>query len=295
MHKLTDKPMKICVTGVLGNIGSRLLRELQARGHDVIGTDIHEVDICDFDAIGQYIAAAQPGLVIHCAALTNVDRCAEQPDEALRINALGTQNIALVCQRLGSAMCYLSTNEVFDGERGAAYMEYDSPRPINPYGYSKWVGEQIVRSLLPQHYIVRTSWVFAHTGQNFLQKIMSKAAAGQPLSVVANEVASPTYAEDLVPALAQLVDTGRYGIYHLVNEGRTSRYDFARHILDCYGFPDYPISKITSAQYPRPSRPPVYSALTNFFAAQMGIRLRPWTEAVAAFVEREKTAAAESR
>ncbi len=287
--------MRIFVTGADGNIGSCLLRELPARGHDASGADISQFNITDFDSVAQHISAARPDLVIHCAAMTNVDRCAEQPEEALRINALGTQNITLACQRVGSALCYLSTNEVFDGERGTPYLEYDQPRPINPYGYSKWVGEQIVRSLLPQHFVVRTSWVFAHGGQNFLQKIMGKAAAGEPLSVVTNEVACPTYAEDLTPALAQLVETRRFGTYHLVNEGRASRHDFARHVLACYGFPDYPIAKIVSAQFPRPSRPPVYSALANFFAAQLGIRLRPWTEAVEAFVVRERTLTAESR
>ena len=122
---------------------------------------------------------------------------------------------------------------------------------------------------------------------------MNKAAAGEPLSIVTNEVASPTYAMDLVPALAQLVEMGRYGIYHLVNEGYASRYHFARHILDCYGFADYPITPIVAAQYPRPSRPPVYAALNNVIAAQIGIKLRPWQEAVAAFVEHERTVAAE--
>ncbi len=286
--------MRIFITGADGNIGSRLLRELAARGHEASGTDIPDLDITNFEAVVARITSVQPDLVIHCAAMTNVDRCAEQPDEALRINALGTQNIALGCQRVGSALCYLSTNEVFDGERGSAYLEYDPPHPINPYGYSKWVGEQMVRSLTPRHYVVRTSWIFAHTGQNFVQKIMRKAAAGEPLSVVTDEVACPTYADDLTPALAALVETGRYGIYHLVNAGQASRYDFARHVLACCGFPEYPVSKVVSAQYPRPSRPPVYSALSNFFAAQMGIRLRPWTEAVAAFVERERSAAAAS-
>jgi dTDP-4-dehydrorhamnose reductase len=287
--------MKFFITGAQGNIGSRLSRELVAQGHAVIGVDIADFDITLFDAVVAHVTAAQPDAVIHCAAMTNVDRCAEQPDEALRINALGTQNVAVASQQVGAALCYISTNEVFDGQRGTPYMEYDTPCPINPYGYSKWVGEQVVRDLVPRHIIVRTSWIFAHTGKNFLQKIVSQAAENRPLSVVTDEVACPTYAEDFVPALARLVQTGRYGVYHLVNEGSASRYDFARHILDCYGFKGYPITPIISAQYPRPSCPPTYSALTNFIAAQMGIRLRPWREAVAAYAERERASAAESR
>ena len=287
--------MKFFITGAQGNVGSRLSHELVAQGHDVIGVDIADFDITVFETVVARVSAARPDVVIHCAAMTNVDRCAEQPDEALRINALGTQNVAVASQQVGAALCYISTNEVFDGERGTPYREYDTPRPINPYGYSKWAGEQMVRDLAPRHFIVRISWLFAHTGKNFLQKMVSQAAENRPLAVVTDEVACPTYAEDLVPALVRLVQTGRYGIYHLANEGAASRYDFARHILSCYGFKDYPITPIISAQYPRPSRPPTYSALTNFMAAQMGIRLRPWREAVAAYAERERESAAESR
>ncbi len=286
--------MRIFITGANGGIGGRLLREFAARGHDTTGADIGDFDITAFDAVMERIAAVQADLVIHCAAMTNVDRCAEQPDEALRVNGMGTQNFAVACQRYGAAICYLSTNEVFDGKRGTPYLEYDRPNPVNPYGYSKWVGEQAVRELCPQHFIVRTSWIFAHGGVNFLQKIMELASQGRPLSVVTNEIASPTYAEDFVEALIRLLETGRYGVYHLTNQGYASRYHFARHILDCYGFPDYPITPIVGAQYPRPSSPPVYSALNNFMAAQLGIRLRPWQEAVAAFVERERALTAAS-
>jgi dTDP-4-dehydrorhamnose reductase len=169
------------------------------------------------------------------------------------------------------------------------------PHPVNPYGYSKWVGEQMVRDLLPKHYIVRTSWIFAHGGTNFLQKIVGLAAKGQPLSVVTNEVGSPTYVEDFVNTLPLLLETGRYGIYHLVNEGYTSRYHFARYILDCYGYADLPLIPVIGAQMPRPSRPPVYSALSNAIAAHLGLRLRPWREAVTAFAERERALTTEPR
>lgn len=287
--------MRILITGAKGNLGSRLLRMFASRGHETVGIDIDELDITAFDAVTAYVDGVQPQLAIHCAALTNVDRCAEQPQLAITINAIGTQNVALACQRVGAAMCYLSTNEVFDGQRGTPYQEYDTPRPINPYGYSKWVGEQMVRDLLPKHFIVRTSWIFAHGGTNFLQKIVSLAAKGQPLSIVTNEVGCPTYAEDFVNALPILLETGRYGIYHVVNEGYTSRYHFARHILDCYGYNDLPLIPVIGSQIPRPSRPPLYSALSNTIAAHLGIRLRPWRDAVIAFVEHERELTTESR
>ncbi|MEP7288473.1 MAG: dTDP-4-dehydrorhamnose reductase [Chloroflexota bacterium] len=284
--------MKILITGADGGVGSRLKDALTMRGHDTYGIDIGTLDITIYEATLAYMDSLRPDLVIHCAALTNVDLCAQQPDLAMRVNGIGTQNVALACQRVGAELCYLSTNEVFDGQRGTPYQEYDVPHPINAYGYSKWVGEQMIRDLLPRHMIVRTSWIFAHNGKNFLQKIAQAAADGKSLSVVTNEIGCPTYAEDLVEALSLLVESGRFGIYHLVNEGYTSRYNFARYILDCYGYADVPIARVIGAQYPRPSKPPVYSALSNIIAAHNGIRLRPWREAVDAFIERERSAVA---
>jgi dTDP-4-dehydrorhamnose reductase len=284
--------MKILVTGADGNIGRRLVHELTARDHTVSGVDIGLLDITDYAPTVDYIESVRPELVVHCAAMTHVDRCAEQPELAFKVNAIGTQNVALGAQRINAAMCYISTNEVFDGEKGTPYLEYDPTRPINPYGYSKWAGEQMVREASPRHYIVRTSWIFAHGGTNFLQKIIERAASGQALSVVTNEIGSPTYAEDFVQALPLLLETGRFGTYHLTNEGHISRYEFARHILNVYGYDQVEITPSISAQYPRPSRPPVYGALSNTIAAHMGIRLRDWHEAVEAFVEHERTLAA---
>jgi dTDP-4-dehydrorhamnose reductase len=275
--------MRILITGAGGGVGQALM----ARAPEAHGVSHSQLDVTDGQAVAQYIGAMAPQVVIHCAALTNVDRCAQEPFEALRVNAFGTQNVALACQRVGAALCYLSTNEVFDGERGAPYGEYDPPRPANPYGYSKYVGEQIVRQLVPKHYIVRTSWIFAHNGRNFLQRIVSLAREGKPLSVVTDEVACPTYAEDLAEGVLGLISTERYGTYHLTNQGAISRYAFARAILDAYGMADYPIAPIVKAQFNRPSRPPTYSALQNTFAALIGITLRDWRAALDAFIARE--------
>jgi len=269
------------------------MAELTARGHSTHGVAHATLDVTDFEAVRCAVGEAKPDLVVHCAAMTHVDRCAERPDEALRVNGFGTHNVALACQQSGAALVYVSSNEVFDGERADPYLEYDATHPINPYGYSKWVGEQAVRDLLPRHYVIRTSWLFAHGGDNFLHRLVRAAARGEPLAVVTNEVAVPTYSEDLADAIVRLVETGRYGIYHLVNDGSASRYQFARHLLDCAGFSGTPILPIISAQRPRPSRPPTYSVLRNFAAAQLGIRLRPWQEAVNAFFARERPSVAE--
>ena len=279
--------MRILVTGAKGRLGSRLVTLLRAQGHAVTGIDLDEADITQREAVTRVFAEAQPEIAVHCAALTAVDYCAEHPEEALRVNALGTQNVALACQANGAALLYVSTNEVFAGERFRQHLEYDQPAPVNPYGYSKWAGEQMVRALVSRHYVVRTAWLFAHGGRNFIQTVLGRAQQGLPLRVVTNEVGNPTYNDDLAAALAQLLTTQQYGTYHLTNAGYASRYEFARHVLDLAGYAHVPIAPITLAQYPRASRPPRYAVLRNFAAAHLGITLRPWQKAVAAFLRAE--------
>lgn len=278
--------MRIVITGAKGRLGGQLLATL-APAHDVVGLDQRDVDLTDPAAVVA-IAALRPELVIHCAAWTDVDGCARDPDRALRVNAFGTKHVALACERHGAALLHISSNEVFDGRSAHPYLEYDRTNPVNPYGYSKWVAERMVRELLPgRAYIVRPSWLIAHGGHNFVQTMLRLAREGQPLRVVTNEVAAPTYCDDLCQALAALIQTGHYGTYHLVNEGHCSRWELARFVLDHAGYADTPIEKITLAQYPRASQPPERAILRNVAAAQLGIVLRPWPEAVLAFLEKE--------
>lgn len=278
--------MRILITGALGRLGSRLTELLQPE-HHIIATDIDTLDITAYQQVQQAFADETPELVLHCAAMTAVDDCARNPELALRINGYGTKNLAIACQRHDVPMLYVSSNEVFDGRNTGYVMEYDATHPVNPYGYSKWVGEQAIRDHLTRFYIVRTSWLFAHGGRNFVQAIVDRARSGQPLKVVVNEVAVPTYNDDLAEGIVQLIATGQYGIYHLVNEGRASRWQFARHILDLLDMQSTDIGKISAAEYPRPSSPPEYSVLKNSAAAELGIVLRPWQVALQTFMQRE--------
>lgn len=279
--------MRILVTGAKGRLGSALVRVLSQRQHQVYGIDADTANVTDRPAVARAFAEATPDLVIHCAALTAVDYCAEHPDEALLVNGFGTQVIAQACQEHNAALAYVSTNEVFDGRSHRPYLEYDSPNPINPYGYSKWVGEQVVRDLVRQHYIVRTSWLFAHGGHNFIHTILQQAQVGKPLRVVVNEVSTPTYCDDLAEGIARLVETGCYGVYHLVNEGQASRFHFAQAALAAAGLGHTPIEPIALAEFQRASRPPEYAVLRNVAAARLGIVLRPWQEALTAFLRAE--------
>lgn len=285
--------MRILVTGAAGRLGGRLASVLEAGGHEVRCTDnapnenCVALDITDFAATRAAVADAAPEIVIHVAAWTDVDGCAREPEKAIAINGFGTQNVALAAAAAGAAVLYISSNEVFDGLAGRPYREYDPTSPPNPYGYSKWVGERALLHVNPRHYIVRTAWLFAHGGKNFLQAILGAAQAGGPLRVVTDEVANPTYNNDLADAIAALILTGRYGIYHFVNAGTCSRYALARYALDRAGYADLPIEPISIKQWARPSRPPLYAGLENLAGQQVGIALRPWQQAVDAFLARE--------
>ena len=280
--------MRILITGAGGRLGGELARQLQARQHTIIGVDVGQMDITDFERVQQMVAEVRPELVLHCAALTAVDYCAEHPDEALAINGYGTQAVAQACQAHDAALLYVSTNEVFDGRARAAYQEYDRPNPPTPYGYSKWVGEQLVRDLVARHFIVRTSWLIAHGGQNFVHAMSERRRAGSRCASSRTKSPHRPTAAILAAAITALIETGRYGIYHLVNAGHCSRYTLARHVLDLAGYTGTPIEPITLAEYRRASCPPPRSILRNFAAARLGITLRPWQDAVAAFLEAER-------
>lgn len=284
--------MKILITGAAGRLGGKLVEVLSARGHDVTGADIVgenvvSIDITHFQATCDLLADLRPDIVLHPAAWTDVDGCAREPQKAILINGFGAQNVALAAARVGAAILHVSSNEVFDGKSGQAYREYDVTNPVNPYAYSKWVGERAIQNVNPQHYIVRTAWLFAHGGKNFIQAVLANAAAGKALRIVSDEVANPTYNNDLAEAIAALIETHRYGIYHLTNDGACSRWEFARYFLDRCGYKDTPVAKINSREWSRLSHPPAYTNMMNLAARQMGIALRPWQAAVDAFLEQE--------
>ncbi len=277
--------MRVAITGHKGQLGSALEKALA--GAELLGLDLPEHDISDADAVRQSMEAFRPDVVLHAAAYTDVDGCARNPDEALRVNALGTQNVALACQAGEAALLYISTNEVFAGDREEPYLEYDPPRPINAYGYSKWVGEQYVQQLCQRFYIVRISWLYGGP-RSFVTKMLELAAGKGELAVVEDEVATPTYVHDLAAAVVQLIRSNRFGIYHLVNEGSCSRYEYAREIMRLAGKDNVPVRPIKLADFRRDSTPPPRAILRNMAAATaLRLRLRPWQEALAVYLQGE--------
>ncbi|MCI0726066.1 MAG: NAD(P)-dependent oxidoreductase, partial [Chloroflexi bacterium] len=229
------------------------------------------------------IREARPEAVIHCAAYTDVDGCARDPERAYRVNGLGTQHVALACQAAGAALVHLSSNEVFAGDNPAGYQEWMPLDPINPYGRSKAAAETFVRHLLDRFYIVRTAWLYAPGGGNFIHAILNRARSAGQVRVVADEIGNPTYANDLAEAIGRLILTGRYGIYHFTNAGTCSRWAFANEILRLAGLEDVHNVPIRLRDYRRDSTPPPYGALYNVAGAALGITLRPWQDALAEY------------
>jgi dTDP-4-dehydrorhamnose reductase len=273
--------MRIAITGHKGQLGQALLQTLTK--DEILGLDLPEHDITQAQAISDAIVEYKPDLVIHTAALTDVDRCAREPELALTINGLGAHNVALACRRSGAVLLAVSTNEVFDGRKGKPYYEHERPHAINAYAESKLAAEEYVRMHLARFYIVRTAWLYASGGSNFPSKIIQAADRYGKLRVVCDEISSPTYAPDLAQAIDALIRTEQYGIYHLTNEGACSRYEFARRILELAGRENVPLEPITSDQWPRASTPPLHCVIRNVAGAQLGIRLRPWDEALRAY------------
>jgi dTDP-4-dehydrorhamnose reductase len=253
----------------------------EALAHEELhGLDLPEADIADAASIIGIVGKVRPELVIHAAAMTDVDGCELNPELAFRINTLGTQNVALACGRIGAAMVQVSTNEVFDGTLGRSYFEWDTPSPLSVYARSKAGSEFYVRSLLHRFYIVRTAWLYARGGKSFVTKMISAADRQGPLRVVTDEVSTPTSTLDLAQAIARLIHTEHYGIYHLTNSGFCSRYEWACKILELAGRGHIPIEPITSHQWQRSAQPPQYTPLVNLAGAALGITLRPWEEAL---------------
>ncbi len=271
--------MHILITGANGQLGRALVQAL-APSHQITAWTRPERDISQPD-IAQQVAELAPDLLINAAAWTQVDQAESAPDQAYAVNALGPGYLAEGCAACGAAMVQISTNEVFPGEPGRSYREYDLPQPGGVYARSKAAGERAAQQRLDRLYIVRVAWLFGPGGRNFPRKIVAAADRHGALQVVADEFGNPTYAPDAAQALAQLIETERYGIYHLVNQGRASRLELAQAILERTGRGHVPVTPIALDEWPRAAQPPRHAVLVNQAGAALGIRLRPWQEAVA--------------
>jgi len=258
--------VKILVTGPDGMLGNDLMAIL-ARDPDVLGLNHAAMDVTDLERVRDMFGRYRPAVVIHAAGLTDVDACEQRPWDALRTNALGTQNVALACQECDAAMLYVSSDYVFSGSRGAPYAEWNDADPVNVYGQSKSAGERAVRDLLRRFFIVRTSGLYGRHGKSFIARLLRAAQDEAEVAVVTDQVTIPTYTRDLAEAIARLVRTRFYGVYHITNTAPAglSWFDWAQLIRAETGMHAVTLRPITAAELGRPAYRPPYSVLGNTF------------------------------
>ncbi len=271
---------KVLITGANGQLGGEFVDVFS--DWEVLATDLDNLDITDKEKVTESFEKEKPDWIIHCAAWTDVEGCAEDPAKALKINGEATRNLAEAAKKIGAKLVYISTNEVFDGKKNTPYEEDDQTDPINPYAVSKLAGEEYVQQILDEDgVIVRTSWVYGPKGKsNFPLKIIAAADKLGELKVVDDEIAVPTYAPDLAKAVFELIQKTPSGIYHLVNEGSCSRYEWAVDILKNTGRENIKVEPIKLKDFKRKSTPPTFGKLLNNRAEKIGIKLPTWGESL---------------
>lgn len=275
--------MKLLVTGAGGMLGQALAACLQARGHEVVNLPKEQLDVTHYDQCLQVIEEESPDLIIHCAAFTKVDQAESEPGLAYHINGYGTENLAVACNIFETPMLYFSSDYVFDGEQNQPYNPWDATRPLSVYGKSKLAGEKAVQRHLSRFYIVRTSWLYGPNGKNFVDTILSMTDNGKPLRVVSDQFGTPTCTLSLSETVADLIMTGRWGIYHGTDDGVTSWYEFAREIVRNKSVDVIPIE---TKDMPRPATRPKYSVLDKTTLINtIGRELPPWQESLSTYLE----------
>ncbi|HBN09147.1 MAG TPA: dTDP-4-dehydrorhamnose reductase [Cyanobacteria bacterium UBA8530] len=281
--------MKVFVTGAEGMLGKDAVSTLRSEGHEVFPSDLRmegpgKLDLTDEKAVQTAINRAQPEIVFHLGAFTDVDKSESRPLDAFRVNALGTQNLALACLELGIPLLYVSTDYVFDGKKDCPYLEYDQTAPLGVYGQSKRAGELHIQQLLSRFFIVRTSWLYGSQGKNFVDTIAKAARERKELTVVNDQFGSPTYTIDLAKALLDIAQSGRYGIYHATGGGETTWFHFAAKILELANIPT-PVLPISTEELNRPAPRPRYSVMRNLALELAGLPPLPaWEDALSRYL-----------
>ena len=254
--------MKVLVTGANGQVGYDVIKRLESEGIECLGTDRKSLDITKEEQVKMVINDYNPDVVIHCAAYTAVDKAEDEKKLCYLVNVIGTKNIAGACKYINAKLVYISTDYVFDGEGDKPFDVTDKPNPINYYGQTKYEGELEVQEHLDKYFIVRTSWVFGSNGNNFVNTMLRLGKETEEISVVADQVGSPTYTYDLPELLVKMIETDKYGIYHVTNEGYCSWYEFACNIFKkaCMHIK---VNPINTEDYPTKAKRPKNSRLAK--------------------------------
>lgn len=280
--------MDILVTGASGQLGHDLVLELVGRGHVVTGVSSKELNLLDSEAVEVYLIARRPDAVIHCAGYTAVDLAEDEKEKCFAVNVQGTEALASACAAVGSKLLFISTDYVFSGDGERPWEPDDPPKPLNVYGMSKYLGEEAVRRSVPEHFIVRISWLFGVNGKNFVKTMLRLRAEREQITVVNDQIGSPTYTKDLSVLLSDMIETDRYGTYHATNEGFCSWYEFACAIMEEAGLPCRVLS-VSSDQYPSRAKRPANSRMSKDKLTENGFhRLPPWQDALRRYLQELK-------
>lgn len=272
--------MKVLVTGYTGQLGYDVVKELKKRNIECIGTTRQDFSLTDTEEMKFFIKNYNPDTVIHCAAYTAVDKAEDEPELCRAVNAEATRQIAKICKDINAKMIYISTDYVFPGAGDSFYEPEDEKAPQNVYGQSKLDGEIAVQEILDKYFIVRISWVFGVNGKNFIKTMLNLAKMHDKLTVVNDQIGSPTYTADLANLLCDMIETDKYGVYHATNEGTCSWYEFACEIFKQSGV-DIKVEPVSSSAFPTKAKRPHNSRMSKKCLDKAGFnRLPSWQDAL---------------
>lgn len=281
--------MRVLVTGAKGQLGTDVMAELKSNNIEAVGIDREELDIVDAKACEEFFDKANAekriDAVIHCAAYTAVDKAEDEQELSYNINALGTKNIATACKKFDMKLMYISTDYVFNGQGERPWEPDDERQPLNVYGKTKYEGELFVEEIAKKYFIVRIAWVFGIAGNNFIKTMLKLAKERDSLTVVDDQIGSPTYTADLSKLLVSMIQTDKYGRYHATNEGYCSWYEFAKEIFKVAGV-TINVAAVDSSAYPAKAKRPANSRMEKKKLDEMGFkRLPSWQDATRRYIE----------
>jgi dTDP-4-dehydrorhamnose reductase len=280
--------MRAIVTGSAGMLAKDLIPCLQNRGHEVIAPPEDKLDITNLKVVRTAVDNFSPELIINCAAYTNVDEAEKQEHQAIIVNGLGVQNLCILCQEHDIPLVHFSTDYVFDGTKAGPYTICDRTNPINAYGRSKLLGEKYILWLLSKFYLLRTSWLFGLQGKNFIETMLEIGQRQKQVSVVTDQKGCPTWTRHLAEATVALIETSRYGIYHVTNSEPTTWFDFTKEIFRLAGM-STEVLPVTSEQFPRPAKRPSNSVLDPFPLKEvLGRGMPSWKAALKEYLSERK-------
>jgi dTDP-4-dehydrorhamnose reductase len=277
--------MKLLVTGAGGMLGRDVVLAASNAGHDVVGFGHSELDVGDEAAVAAKFELERPDVAINCAAWTDVDGAEEHEEEATRINGPGAGNVAAAAANVGASVVQVSSDYVFDGSKGAPYVETDQTAPLSAYGRGKLAGEEAVRAANKRHFVVRSAWLFGIGGRNFVETMLRLAADHGEVLVVRDQVGSPTYTWHLAYGIVRLIEGVEYGIHHMAAAGACSWYEFAREIFD-QAKVECKVMSATTDMLGRPAPRPPYSALAS--QREHAIELPSWQDGLAAYLAQRR-------